>query len=93
MRYPDPRDDEPLDRDAGDHSLNRGGRAGESPRDVDRSRDPRDVFTRDLSLPRGPERQHVFDRDRTYLLRGLLLTWKRLTANICALCITVQKSC
>lgn len=71
MRYPDPRDPEPLDRDIGDRdTLNRGGRAGELARDRDRSRDPRDVFTRDLSLPRGRDREPVFVRDRTYHLRG-----------------------
>jgi hypothetical protein len=32
----------------------------------DRSIDPRDVFTRGLSLPRGLERETVRDRDRVY---------------------------
>jgi hypothetical protein len=36
----------------------------------DRSVDPRDVFTRDLNLPRGHERHLVHDRDREYTLRG-----------------------
>ena len=37
----------------------------------DREMDPRDVFTRDLYLPRGHEREHVYDpRDRGYTLRG-----------------------
>jgi uncharacterized membrane protein YgcG len=43
----------------------------------DRERDPRDdmfdpleVFTRDLNLPRGREREIVHDRDREYTLRG-----------------------
>ncbi len=36
-----------------------------------RSTDPRDVFTRDLNLPRGREREIVHDaRDREYSLRG-----------------------
>jgi hypothetical protein len=36
-----------------------------------RSRDPRDVFMRDLDLPRGREREIVHDaRDRAYRLRG-----------------------
>jgi hypothetical protein len=39
---------------------------------VDRERDldPREVFTRDLHLPRGLEREIVRDRDREYTLRG-----------------------
>ena len=32
--------------------------------------DPRDVFMRDLDLPRGPERELVHDRDRDYTLSG-----------------------
>jgi hypothetical protein len=42
------------------------------PRDFNaRRRDPRDVFMRDLDLPRGREREVVYDaRDRTYALRG-----------------------
>ena len=32
--------------------------------------DPRDVFLRELDLPRGPRRERVFDRDRDYTLRG-----------------------
>jgi DNA-binding PadR family transcriptional regulator len=32
--------------------------------------DPREPFTRDLSLPRGVERELVRDRDREYTLRG-----------------------
>jgi hypothetical protein len=35
-----------------------------------RATDPRDTFTRQLSLPRGPERELVRDRDREYTLRG-----------------------
>ena len=37
----------------------------------ERSYDPRNVFTRDLNLPRGLEREIVRDRDREYTLRGL----------------------
>ena len=36
----------------------------------DRERDPRDVFTRELDLPQGREREIVRDRDREYTLRG-----------------------
>jgi hypothetical protein len=36
-----------------------------------RHRDPRDVFMRDLHLPRGPEREVVYDtRERGYTVRG-----------------------
>jgi hypothetical protein len=35
-----------------------------------RDREPRDVFTRHVDLPRGPERERVRDRDREYTLRG-----------------------
>lgn len=37
---------------------------------LERPRDPRDVFTRHVDLPRGPERERVRDRDRVYTLRG-----------------------
>jgi hypothetical protein len=36
----------------------------------DRDRDARDVFSRDLDLPEGREREIVRDRDREYTLRG-----------------------
>ena len=36
----------------------------------DRDGDPRDVFSRDVDLPRGREREIVHDRDREYTLRG-----------------------
>ena len=36
----------------------------------ERDFDPREVFTRHLRLPRGPERDIVRDRDREYTLRG-----------------------
>lgn len=40
-------------------------------REDDRGRsDPRDVFSRDLDLPRGPERELVRGRDRDYRLNG-----------------------
>lgn len=58
--FDDPRSDDSRDR-------------GEDPRDIDaRDRepvDPRDVFMRDLDLPRGHERDRVYDRDREYTLR------------------------
>jgi len=36
----------------------------------DRGSDPRELFTRDLNLPRGLEREIVRERDREYTLRG-----------------------
>jgi hypothetical protein len=36
----------------------------------ERNSDSREVFTRGLNLPRGPEREIVRDRDREYTLRG-----------------------
>ena len=49
--------------------LNRGSRGGSDPREA-LSRDPRDVFSRGLALPRGSRRQRVTVRERTYELRG-----------------------
>lgn len=67
-RY-DPRDDGPHDARDGGHRLDRGGRgSGDAP--DRRERDTRDVFTRDLELPRGPEREPVRDRDRVYDIDG-----------------------
>jgi len=64
-RY-DPRID---DRDRGE-SPDRGfgGRCGSDERYEDRG--PRDVFTRDLDLPRGRERRPVRERDRLYEISG-----------------------
>src|SRR5438132_14398031 len=44
-------------------------------RSLDRDRDtgppdPRDVFMHDVDLPRGDERETVFDRDRCYEING-----------------------
>ena len=77
----DPRwTDDPRDRDddglraealakAG-RELNQGSRRGLSnPRERERL-DARDVFTRDLDLPRGPERERVWGRDSDVRLRG-----------------------
>ena len=57
----DPRDDDrrPIDQSRGNSSQARDGDA-----------DPRDVFTRDLDLPRGRERQRVRVRAQTFELRG-----------------------
>ena len=59
-----------------DDSSERDPRTREDERWPDRDRDPRDLnprdaFTRDLHLPRGRDREMVYDtRDRAYTLRG-----------------------
>ena len=65
-RY-DPRSDE---RDRNGWDRNFGSRGGSSERDRSEDRDPRDVFTRDLDLPRGRERRPVRERDRVYEIDG-----------------------
>ncbi len=57
--------------DSGDGRRDReDGRCAERDHDS-RGVDPRDVFMRELDLPRGPEREIVHGaRDRTYILRG-----------------------
>jgi hypothetical protein len=47
-----------------------GGRGGSNERDRNEDREPRDVFTRDLDLPRGRERRPVRERDRVYEING-----------------------
>jgi hypothetical protein len=64
----DPRGD---DRDrGGSWDRNFGRRGGSSERDRSEDRDPRNMFTRDLDLPRGPERRPVRERDRVYEIDG-----------------------
>src|SRR5438874_10052585 len=53
----DPRSDETRDREGSELRYTA-------------SVDPRDVFTHDLDLPRGLERERVHGRDRDYDLRG-----------------------
>jgi len=61
----EPARDDGIGLEAGDRDR------GTRGRDDDRgSIDPRDVFTRDLDLPRGPERELVRDRDGDYCLNG-----------------------
>jgi hypothetical protein len=59
----DPRDDDHRDdlrREESGRELNQGSRGVSSdPLERD-ARDPRDVFTRDLDLPRGPNRERVW---------------------------------
>src|SRR6188472_2728073 len=62
----DPREDDRDRCNAWDRDL--GGRGSAS--DRDRDRDPREVFTRDLDLPRGSERRPVRERDRVYEIDG-----------------------
>jgi hypothetical protein len=67
----DPRSiDDSRDRDVYGRELNQGSRGGLSnPRERERL-DPRDVFTRDLELPRGHERERVWTRDSDVTLRA-----------------------
>lgn len=67
-RY-DPRDDDSRDG-SGSWDRNIGSRGGSSDRDRKDERDPRDVFTKDLDLPRGRERRPVRERDRVYEIDG-----------------------
>ena len=55
-------------RDRGDRNLSRGDPDSRE-REQDRC-EPRDVFVDRVSLPRGPEREHIRFRDRDYTLRG-----------------------
>lgn len=84
-RY-DPRCDDGRDRgDAWDRSS--GSRGGSSVRDHPADRDPRDVFTKDLDLPRGRERRPVRERDRVYEING---TESRMLATIGAFRVVAQ---
>jgi hypothetical protein len=49
---------------------NFGSRGGTSERDRNHERDPREVFTKDLDLPRGRERRPVRERDRACEING-----------------------
>jgi hypothetical protein len=62
------RDD--RDPDADRYGLEQRERDPDKRHDDRCGNDPRDVFTRDLELPRGEERELVHDRDRDYSLRG-----------------------
>ena len=65
-RY-DPRSAESRDR-GGSCDRSRGSRSGSSDREPEDAQ--RDVFTKDLDLPRGHRRELVRDRDRVYELNG-----------------------
>src|SRR5262245_32009029 len=62
----DPRDPE-RERPEPGHVRGEGGQEMEA---VSVSEDPRDVFTRDLDLPRGPSRERVRTKTREYRLSG-----------------------
>ena len=76
-RY-DPRSSNDRDRDDVD-DRSRGSRGGTGERDHVADRDPRDVFTKDLDLPRGRERRPVRERDRVYEIDG---TESRMLATV-----------
>ena len=64
---------DPRDNDRGrDDGCERGlaGRGSTGDRNWRDERDPRNVFTRDLDLPRGRERRPVRERERVYEIDG-----------------------
>jgi hypothetical protein len=63
-----PRVDERNRGKSWDRSL--GSRGGSSARDRSEDRDPRNVFTTDIDLPRGQDRQPVRERERLYEIDG-----------------------
>jgi hypothetical protein len=83
-RY-DPRSTD--DRDRGDADRSRGSRGGSGERDHDADLDPRDVFRKDLDLPRGRERRPVRDRDRVYEING---TESRMLATVGAFRVVAE---
>src|SRR5712691_30526 len=67
----DPRwSDDPRDRDDYGRELSQGSRGGLSNPLERQPLDARDVFTRDLELSRGRERERVWARDSDVTLRG-----------------------
>lgn len=64
------RDFDPRDDERERPGVDRGGRGASSRAHDPRDRDPREVFTRDLSLPRGATRERVTVRGEHYSLRG-----------------------
>ena len=62
--------DDPRDPDDYGRELSQGSRGGLPNRREREPLDARDVFTRDLELPRGPERERVWARDGDVRLRG-----------------------
>jgi len=76
-RY-DPRSTEDRDREESG-VQSRGSRGGTSDRDHNDDRDARDVFTKDLDLPRGRQRDLVRERTRVYEING---TESRMLATV-----------
>jgi hypothetical protein len=64
-----------------------GSRGGTSERDGRDERDPRDVFTKDLDLPRERERRPVRERDRVYEING---TDSRMLATVGAFRVVAE---
>jgi DNA-binding MarR family transcriptional regulator len=64
------RDFDPRDHEQERPGIDRGGRGASSRAHDPRNLDPREVFTRELSLPRGAARQRVTVRGEDYFLRG-----------------------
>ena len=71
--------EESRDRDRG----SRGSGDSHDPHD----RDPRDVFTKDVDLPRGRERRPVRERDRVYEING---TESRMLATVGAFRVVAE---
>lgn len=67
-RWPDDRDE--ARRAESGRELSQGSRGGSSDPRERASLDPRDVFMKDLDLPRGPDRERVRARDHHVTLRG-----------------------
>jgi DNA-binding MarR family transcriptional regulator len=84
-RY-DPRDDEHARARDWDRTL--GGRCGTGEADTREERHARDVFTRDLDLPRRRERQLVRSRDRVYEINA---TDSRVLATIGAFRVVSER--
>jgi hypothetical protein len=80
----EPRENDRDRNDGGEHTRVGGGRNGD--------RSSRDVFTRDVDLPRGSERRPVRERERVYEINGaevrMLATIGALRAT-CTICSTV----
>jgi hypothetical protein len=66
-RYDPRNDDRSRDHDGRERSLIGRGSANDR---HSREHDPRDMFTKDLDLPRGRERRPVRERDRVYEING-----------------------
>lgn len=64
------RDLDPRRDDQERPDVSRGGRVGVDTERVPPDADARDVFRRDVALPRGPDRERVRGRHREYDLRG-----------------------